>query len=119
MLSEIEDIIPNLAGTIEIAGKGGEFVTQRAAHCNDFAGRRDNAALADQIAPFFAPRLGDADHPNPILIGSRLHDEVVVEALQMVVFRRRRVVRWRIVADQNHLRAAQCPPPAAGKRAVS
>jgi hypothetical protein len=71
---KIENVLPKLTAAIQIARIHHQFVAQSTAHCHDFTCGRDDTALADQIAPFFAPGFGDTHQPQSVLIGARLHD---------------------------------------------
>src|SRR5579883_1633716 len=105
--AEIEDIGADLDAAIEVAGMDDEFVVEGAGHRDDLPSGRDDAALTDEVASLLLARFGDANDPHAVLIGARLHREVVVEALQMIVFGGGGIVHRRIVADQNHFRVAE------------
>jgi hypothetical protein len=91
----------------EIAAGRDQLVAERAGHRHRLAGGRDDRRLADQIAALLAAGLGDADHPRRVLIGARLHRQLVVEVRERVVLRRGRVVERRVVAEKDHLHALQ------------
>ena len=87
---------------IQVATRDRQLIALGRAGGHDLARRRDDAAAADHFAALFLAGLGHAHNPGAVLIGARLHDQVVVEHGQVVMFRRG-VVHRRVVAEQDHL----------------
>jgi len=100
---EIEDRVLVGAREIEVAARGDELVAERGGLGHDLSGWRDDGALAEQVAAFFPAALGHADHPGGVLVGPGLHHEVIVEGAERVLPRGGRVVRRRVIAEQDHL----------------
>ncbi len=92
---------------IEIAARHAQFVAERRAHGDRLARRRDDLRLPDVQYALLVAGLGDAHDPRAVLVGARLHRQLVVEVRQRVVLGCRRVVQRRIVAEQDHLHALQ------------
>jgi hypothetical protein len=59
------------------------------------------------LKPSSHPGLGHADDPGGVLIGARLHDQVIVEGLQRVELIGIAEADGRIVAQQDHLHPLQ------------
>ena len=91
----------NFPASIKVAFGDNQFVAEGGTFRNDFAGWCNDAATADQVAIFLASGFRDADYPGPVLIGTSLHDQVIMEFLKMVVFGRRGIVKRRIVAKHH------------------
>ena len=85
---EIEDVVLDLAATAQVALSNDQLVLQGRCHGDDLAGRRDDAGLTEQVAAFLAAGLGDGDHPGPVLVGTGLHHQVVMEALEIIALGR-------------------------------
>ncbi len=90
---------------IEIAIGDDKLVAQRLTLRNNFAGRGDDAAFADQIAALLFARLGDGDDPGPVLICARLQNQMIVEVGHAIQVWRGREIAWRVVAEHNQLDA--------------
>ena len=103
MQREIKDIVTDFLATIQVTVGDNDFVIQRGALFDDLTGRGDDAALSDQVAAFFSPCLCDTDYPGAVLVGACLHHQVIVEVLKMVVLRGRGIVKWRVIAKDDHL----------------
>src|SRR5690606_9962829 len=54
-----------------------------------------------------AARLGDRDDPGPILVSARLHHDLIVERLQVIVLWHRRIMQRRVIAEHHQLDALQ------------
>ena len=78
---------------------------------DDRARRVDDARPADVVDALLDPGLGHADHERAVLVGARLHDQVVVEVAEPVVLGRRRVVDRRVVPDADQLDALEAEHP--------
>ena len=102
---EVERSLPCAAGQIEIALGDDQLILQGRCHSDDFAGRGDDAALPDLCDAFLYSGLGDAHHPARILVRARLHAQVIVKTGQVVGRQVRGIVRWRVVPEEDHLRA--------------
>ena len=74
---------------------------------HDLSRGSDDAGLADHIEPFLEARLGDADDPGGVLVGARLHDEMIVEGLQRVQLVRVAQSHGGVVPEQNHFDTLQ------------
>jgi len=61
-----------------------------------------SAFFAGALA-FFTAAFAHANNPGAVLIRACLHHKLVMEMGKVVVFRCRRIVYGRVVADQNHL----------------
>ncbi len=68
-------------------------------------------AVGERVDALLDAALGDADDPHAVLIGTGLHDEVVVERRQRVLARVGRVVDRRVVADEDQLDACERQAP--------
>src|SRR5207249_3426411 len=92
---------------LQVTARDDQLVADRRRHRDDLARRRDDRRLTEQVAAFLASGLGHADDPRGVLIGAGLHGEMVVEAREVILLGRRRVVDRRVVAQQHQLDALQ------------
>ena len=65
---EIEDLAADLVAAVEVAIDDHHLVADALGHGDDLARRRDDGALADQVAALLPARLGDAHHPIAVLV---------------------------------------------------
>jgi hypothetical protein len=111
MLGEIEHRLLVEAADVEIAFGDENLVAAAGGLRNDFAGRSNDATAGKKFAALLIAGLGDADHPCAVLIGTRLHAQVIVEAGEMIVDRDPGQMRRRVVAEQDEFDALHAHDP--------
>src|ERR1700761_3732485 len=111
MLGKIEHRLLVEAADLQIAFGGEDFVAAAGSLRNDLAGRSNNATAGEEFAALLVAGLGDADDPGAVLIGARLHAQVIVEAGQVIVDRDPGQMGWRVVAEQDELDALHSHHP--------
>ena len=111
VLGEIEQGLLVVGAFVQVADRGDQLVAFGLRQRDDLARGRDHGAAADQVAAFLEARLGDADHPDRILVGAGLHREVVVEAREVLVDPDPGQHRGRVVAEHDELRPLEREHP--------
>src|SRR5262245_4117664 len=104
---EIEHVLLVELADVEIAPREDELVADRRRARHDLARRRHDAAAAEELAALLAPRLGDGDDPDAVLVGGGLERKRVVEIGQVIEDRHPRNMRRRVVAEQHELRTLE------------
>ncbi len=96
-----------MGAPVEVGPGRDEFVTAGDRLGHDLPGGCDDRRLGERLDAFLDAALGHADHPRAVLVGTGLHDEVVVEALQRVLAGVGGVVDRCVVADEDQLDALE------------
>ena len=78
---EVEDVGADLSAAVEVDFCGDHFVPRRRSARDDLACRRRYDAARDQVTPFFASPLCDANRPKSVLVTTSLQGQVVMKIL--------------------------------------
>lgn len=79
VLLEVEERFMIMGAQVEVAPGCDELILFRRRDGDDLARGSDDGAAANELTSLFSARLGNTHDPRVVLIGSSLHDEVVVK----------------------------------------